>query len=104
MPGRNRSGTGSAESLGQKNATSSPSSIPVSTVRPKPHIIHNNLQRELYLSIADYHGDEETMGFPEGTSLEVLERNPNGWWYCKVLDSGRPRKGWVPSNYLEKKH
>lgn len=115
MPGRNRSGTGSAESLGRGNATSSSSpcssssssgaSIPVSAVRPKLHIVHNNLQqRELYVSIADYHGDEETMGFPEGTSLEVLERNPNGWWYCKVLDSGRPRKGWVPSNYLEKKH
>ncbi|XP_039994607.1 SH3 and PX domain-containing protein 2A-like isoform X3 [Xiphias gladius] len=100
QPNRNRSGTGSSESLGlstQKNA------LPVSTVRPKPHIIHNNL-REVYVSIADYHGDEETMGFPEGTSLEVLERNPNGWWYCKILDNGRPRKGWVPSNYLEKKH
>ncbi|XP_061915189.1 SH3 and PX domain-containing protein 2A-like isoform X1 [Entelurus aequoreus] len=99
LPSRNRSGTGSSEFLGgtpQKNA------LPMSTVRPKPHIIHNNL-REVYVSIADYHGDEETMGFPEGTSLEVLERNPNGWWYCKVLDSGRPRKGWVPSNYLEKK-
>uniref|UniRef100_A0A8C5HUW8 SH3 and PX domain-containing protein 2A n=1 Tax=Gouania willdenowi TaxID=441366 RepID=A0A8C5HUW8_GOUWI len=99
LPNRNRSGTGSAESLGlgsQKNF------VPVSTVKPKPHIIHNNL-REMYVSIADYHGDEETMGFPEGTSLEVLEKNPNGWWYCKVLDSGRPRKGWVPSNYLEKK-
>ncbi|XP_034041649.1 SH3 and PX domain-containing protein 2A-like isoform X2 [Thalassophryne amazonica] len=97
---KNRSGNGSAESLGhgsQKNP------FPVSTVKPKPHIIHNNL-REVYVSIADYHGDEETMGFPEGTSLEVLERNPNGWWYCKVLDNGRPRKGWVPSNYLEKKH
>lgn len=98
FPNRNRSGTGSSESLGsQKNA------LPVSTVKPKPHIIHNNL-REVYVSIADYHGDEETMGFPEGTSLEVLERNPNGWWYCKVLDNGGPRKGWVPSNYLEKKH
>ncbi|XP_071336492.1 SH3 and PX domain-containing protein 2A-like isoform X2 [Trachinotus anak] len=100
LPNKDRSGTGSSESLGlssQKNA------LPVSTVRPKPHIIHNNL-REVYVSIADYHGDEETMGFPEGTSLEVLERNPNGWWYCKVLDNGRPRKGWVPSNYLEKKH
>uniref|UniRef100_A0A667XUU1 SH3 and PX domain-containing protein 2A n=1 Tax=Myripristis murdjan TaxID=586833 RepID=A0A667XUU1_9TELE len=100
LPNRNRSGTGSSESLGhssQKNA------LPVSTVKPKPHIIHNNL-REVYVSIADYHGDEETMGFPEGTNLEVLERNPNGWWYCKVLDNGRPRKGWVPSNYLEKKH
>ncbi|XP_039857360.1 SH3 and PX domain-containing protein 2A isoform X2 [Simochromis diagramma] len=100
LPSRNRSGTGSSESLGvssQKNA------LPVSTVKPKPHIIHNNL-REVYISIADYPGDEETMGFPEGTSLEVLEKNPNGWWYCKVLDNGRPRKGWVPSNYLEKKH
>ncbi|XP_077469899.1 SH3 and PX domain-containing protein 2A-like isoform X2 [Stigmatopora argus] len=76
--------------------------LPVSAVRPKPHIIHNNL-KEIYVSIADYHGDEETMGFPEGTRLEVLERNPNGWWYCKVLDSGKPRKGWVPSNYLERK-
>lgn len=100
LPNRNISGTSSSESLTlslQKNA------LPVSTVKPKPHIIHNNL-REVYVSIADYHGDEETMGFPEGTSLEVLERNPNGWWYCKVLDNGRPRKGWVPSNYLEKKH
>ncbi|XP_026165560.1 SH3 and PX domain-containing protein 2A isoform X3 [Mastacembelus armatus] len=100
LPNRNRSATGSSESLGlssQKNA------LPVSTVKPKPHIIHNNL-KEVYVSIADYHGDEETMGFPEGTCLEVLEKNPNGWWYCKVLDNGRPRKGWVPSNYLEKKH
>lgn len=100
LPIRYRPGTGSSESLGhssQKNV------VPVSTVKPKPHIIHNNL-RDLYVSIADYHGDEETMGFPEGTTLEVLERNPNGWWYCKILDNGRPRKGWVPSNYLEKKH
>ncbi|XP_063731005.1 SH3 and PX domain-containing protein 2A isoform X2 [Eleginops maclovinus] len=99
LPHRNRSANGSSESLGlgsQRNA------LPVSTVKPKPHIIHNNL-REVFVSIADYHGDEETMGFPEGTSLEVLDRNPNGWWYCKILDNGRPRKGWVPSNYLEKK-
>ncbi|KAM6916734.1 SH3 and PX domain-containing protein 2A-like isoform 2-T2 [Xenentodon cancila] len=100
LPNRNRSGTGSSESLGlscQKNV------LPVSTVKPKPHITHKNLT-EVYVSIADYLGDEETMGFPEGTNLEVLEKNPNGWWYCKVLDNARPRKGWVPSNYLEKKH
>ncbi|XP_027012155.1 SH3 and PX domain-containing protein 2A isoform X4 [Tachysurus fulvidraco] len=80
--------------------------IPISTVKPKPiektHLIHNNL-REVYVSIADYRGDEETMGFPEGTSLEVLEKNPNGWWYCQVLDGLQGRKGWVPSNYLERK-
>lgn len=100
LPNRNASGTGSSESLGHGGQRSV---LPVSALKPKPHIIHNNL-RELYVSIADYHGDEETMGFPEGTTLEVLERNPNGWWYCKVLDNGRPRKGWVPSNYLERKH
>ncbi|XP_072240178.1 SH3 and PX domain-containing protein 2A isoform X6 [Leuresthes tenuis] len=81
--------------------------IPVSTVRPKPieksQMIHNNLGRDVYVSIADYRGDEETMGFTEGTCLEVLERNPNGWWYCQVQDSLLPRKGWVPSNYLERK-
>ncbi|XP_071360812.1 SH3 and PX domain-containing protein 2A isoform X5 [Trachinotus anak] len=81
--------------------------IPVSTVRPKPieksHLIHSNLGRDVYVSIADYRGDEETMGFTEGTCLEVLERNPNGWWYCQVQDSLLPRKGWVPSNYLERK-
>uniref|UniRef100_A0A3B4GT01 SH3 and PX domain-containing protein 2A n=1 Tax=Pundamilia nyererei TaxID=303518 RepID=A0A3B4GT01_9CICH len=81
--------------------------IPVSTVRPKPleksQLIHNNLGRDVYVSIADYRGDEETMGFTEGTCLEVLERNPNGWWYCQVQDSLVPRKGWVPSNYLERK-
>lgn len=99
LPQRNRSANGSSESLGLGSPRNA---FPVSTVKPKPHIIHNNL-KEVFVSIADYHGDEETMGFPEGTSLEVLDRNPNGWWYCKILDSGRPRKGWVPSNYLEKK-
>ncbi|XP_006630820.1 SH3 and PX domain-containing protein 2A isoform X2 [Lepisosteus oculatus] len=97
-------GMGSTEALGR---VSQRNGIPVSTVKPKPieksQLIQNNL-REVYVSIADYHGDEETMGFPEGTNLEVLERNPNGWWYCQVLDSGRPQKGWVPSNYLERKN
>lgn len=81
--------------------------IPVSTVRPKPieksQFIHNNL-KDMYISIADYEGDEETAGFPEGVCMEVLERNPNGWWYCQIMDGGKPFKGWVPSNYLEKKN
>nr|XP_055028837.1 SH3 and PX domain-containing protein 2A isoform X1 [Misgurnus anguillicaudatus] len=76
--------------------------VPVSMVKPKPHLIHNNL-REEYVSIADYRGDAETMSFPAGTRLEVLERNPNGWWYCRVLDSTKTRKGWVPSNFLERR-
>ncbi|XP_066475837.1 SH3 and PX domain-containing protein 2A isoform X5 [Tiliqua scincoides] len=81
--------------------------IPVSTVRPKPieksQFIHNNL-KDIYISIADYEGDEETAGFQEGVCMEVLEKNPNGWWYCQIMDGGKPFKGWVPSNYLEKKN
>ncbi|XP_076839021.1 SH3 and PX domain-containing protein 2A isoform X4 [Brachyhypopomus gauderio] len=104
---RLRSGTTTAVPAGSSSPLiAQRNGIPVSTVKPKPiekpHLIHNNL-REVYVSIADYRGDEETMGFPEGTSLEVLEKNPNGWWYCQVLDGLQGRKGWVPSNYLERK-
>lgn len=98
-------GTGSVQDA--LSRVSQRNGIPVSTVRPKPieknQLIRNNLGGDVYVSIADYRGDEETMGFVEGTRLEVLERNPNGWWYCQVQDSLRPRKGWVPSNYLERK-
>ncbi|XP_026560505.1 SH3 and PX domain-containing protein 2A isoform X2 [Pseudonaja textilis] len=96
-------------SEGSDNASYIPTDrngIPVSTVRPKPieksQFIHNNL-KDIYISIADYEGDEETAGFQEGVCMEVLEKNPNGWWYCQIMDSGKPFKGWVPSNYLEKK-
>uniref|UniRef100_K7FDL0 SH3 and PX domain-containing protein 2B n=1 Tax=Pelodiscus sinensis TaxID=13735 RepID=K7FDL0_PELSI len=89
------------------NLSTQRNGIPVSTVRPKPieksQFIHNNL-KDLYVSIADYEGDEETAGFQEGVCMEVLERNPNGWWYCQIMDGGKPFKGWVPSNYLEKKN
>uniref|UniRef100_A0A8C6SXU7 SH3 and PX domains 2Aa n=1 Tax=Neogobius melanostomus TaxID=47308 RepID=A0A8C6SXU7_9GOBI len=82
------------------SSSSQRNGIPVSTVRPKPveksQIIHNNLGRDVYVSIADYRGDEETMGFTEGTCLEVLERNPNGWWYCQVQDSLIPGKAGFP--------
>uniref|UniRef100_A0A8C2EBZ7 SH3 and PX domains 2Ab n=1 Tax=Cyprinus carpio TaxID=7962 RepID=A0A8C2EBZ7_CYPCA len=84
------------------NTESMRRNVPVSMVKPKPHLIHNNL-REEYVSIADYHGDAETMSFPAGTRLEVLERNPNGWWFCRVLDTAKTRKGWVPSNFLERR-
>lgn len=84
------------------NTESMTCKVPVSLVKPKPHLIHNNL-REEYISIADYNGDAETMSFPAGTRLEVLERNPNGWWYCRVLDTAKSRKGWVPSNFLERR-
>ena len=110
-PGSGGSAGGAAAFVGAGNAQEAQrranGGVPVSAVRPKPidksQLIHNDLGRDVYVSIADYRGDEETMGFSEGTCLEVLERNPNGWWYCQVRDGRPPRKGWVPSNYLERK-
>ncbi|XP_072923766.1 SH3 and PX domain-containing protein 2B isoform X2 [Hemitrygon akajei] len=57
----------------------------------------------LFVALADFAGDEETAGFKEGTVFEVFEKNPNGWWYCKMLDSEPTWEGWAPSNYLVKK-
>uniref|UniRef100_A0A669PSK7 SH3 and PX domain-containing protein 2A n=1 Tax=Phasianus colchicus TaxID=9054 RepID=A0A669PSK7_PHACC len=100
-----RSGSEGSETT--SNLPSQRNGIPVSTVRPKPieksQFIHNNL-KDIYVSIADYEGDEETAGFQEGVCMEVLERNPNGWWYCQIMNGVKPFKGWVPSNYLEKKN
>ncbi|XP_074964204.1 SH3 and PX domain-containing protein 2A isoform X2 [Phalacrocorax aristotelis] len=100
-----RSGTEGSETT--SNLPTQRNGIPVSTVRPKPieksQFIHNNL-KDIYVSIADYEGDEETAGFQEGVCMEVLERNPNGWWYCQIMNGVKPFKGWVPSNYLEKKN
>ncbi|XP_032885480.1 SH3 and PX domain-containing protein 2B isoform X2 [Amblyraja radiata] len=57
----------------------------------------------LFAALADFGGDEETAGFKEGTVFEVFEKNINGWWYCKMLDSEPTWEGWAPSNYLVKK-
>uniref|UniRef100_A0A4W3IJ55 SH3 and PX domains 2A n=1 Tax=Callorhinchus milii TaxID=7868 RepID=A0A4W3IJ55_CALMI len=90
--------------------TSHRNGIPVSTVKPKPACVQEQATtiisgcKELYVAIADYEGDQKTMGFQEGSLVEVLERNANGWWYCHIVDSGCSLKGWVPSNYLEKKN
>ncbi|XP_069754890.1 SH3 and PX domain-containing protein 2B isoform X3 [Narcine bancroftii] len=57
----------------------------------------------LFVALADFAGDSETAGFKEGTVFEVFEKNINGWWYCKMLDSEPTWEGWAPSNYLVKK-
>ncbi|XP_078087240.1 SH3 and PX domain-containing protein 2B isoform X1 [Mustelus asterias] len=57
----------------------------------------------LYVALADFAGDEETAGFKEGTVFEVFEKNANGWWYCKILNSEPLWEGWAPSNYLVRK-
>ncbi|XP_061104997.1 SH3 and PX domain-containing protein 2B [Conger conger] len=68
-----------------------------------PPLIKDAAKDELYLALADFDGDDQTSGFKEGTVFEVLEKNLNGWWFCKNVSGGPMKEGWIPSNYLTKK-
>ena len=35
----------------------------------------------------------------QGVSVTIIEKSPNGWWYCKIGNE----EGWVPSSYLERR-
>ncbi|XP_070699991.1 SH3 and PX domain-containing protein 2B isoform X1 [Pempheris klunzingeri] len=66
-----------------------------------PPLVKESSKDELYLAVADYEGDENTSSFKVGTVFEVLEKNGNGWWFCKNIRE--EVEGWIPSNYLSKK-
>ncbi|KAF4077210.1 hypothetical protein AMELA_G00205440 [Ameiurus melas] len=69
-----------------------------------PPLIKDPAKEELFLAVADFQGDDQTPGFKEGAVFEVLERNSTGWWFCKNISDGLMAEGWIPSNYLTKKH
>ncbi|KAI8340325.1 P-loop containing nucleoside triphosphate hydrolase protein [Chlamydoabsidia padenii] len=51
-----------------------------------------------YKAIYPFHSDNDgEVSFEEGTILEVVEKDDNGWWLAR-LDG---KEGWVPNNYLE---
>uniref|UniRef100_A0A3Q3K6Q3 SH3 and PX domains 2B n=1 Tax=Monopterus albus TaxID=43700 RepID=A0A3Q3K6Q3_MONAL len=66
-----------------------------------PPLLKEPSKDELYLAVADFDGDEQTSSFKVGTVFEVLEKNNNGWWFCKNVRE--EVEGWIPSNYLSKK-
>nr|XP_057944220.1 SH3 and PX domain-containing protein 2B isoform X2 [Doryrhamphus excisus] len=66
-----------------------------------PPLLKEPSKDELYLAVADFEGDDQTSSFKVGTLFEVLEKNSNGWWFCKNV--GEDIEGWIPSNYLSKK-
>lgn len=35
----------------------------------------------------------------KGVSVNIIDKSPNGWWYCKIGDE----EGWVPSSYIERR-
>lgn len=69
-----------------------------------PPLIKDPAKEELFLAVADFEGDDQTPGFKEGAVFEVLEKNSTGWWFCKNISDGLMAEGWIPSNYLTKKH
>ncbi|TSY69817.1 SH3 and PX domain-containing protein 2B [Bagarius yarrelli] len=69
-----------------------------------PPLIKDPAKEELFSAVADFEGDDQTPGFKEGAVFEVLERNSTGWWFCKNISDGSLAEGWIPSNYLTKKH
>ncbi|XP_022532342.2 SH3 and PX domain-containing protein 2B isoform X1 [Astyanax mexicanus] len=69
-----------------------------------PPLIKDPSKDKLFLAVADFEGDEQTPGFKEGTLFEVVEKNTTGWWLCKNVSNGSMSEGWIPSNYLAKKH
>ncbi|XP_047463439.1 SH3 and PX domain-containing protein 2B isoform X2 [Mugil cephalus] len=66
-----------------------------------PPLVKEPSKDELYLAVADFEGEDQTSSFKVGTVFEVLEKNSNGWWFCKNIAA--EVEGWIPSNYLSKK-
>ncbi|XP_076843025.1 SH3 and PX domain-containing protein 2B isoform X2 [Brachyhypopomus gauderio] len=69
-----------------------------------PPLIKDPPKDGLFLAVADFEGDDQTPGFKEGTVFEVVEKNTTGWWFCKNVSDESTAEGWIPSNYLTKKH
>ena len=56
-------------------------------------------RKPLYVTIADYIGDDEgSLSFKEGDNVEVLEKSEEGWWFVRI----KGKEGWVPSTFIEK--
>ena len=56
-------------------------------------------EEKLYVTISNYVPNEEAgLSFEPNEIVEVMSKDPNGWWFVKIGQ----REGWAPSNYLKK--
>ncbi|CAG8485432.1 14771_t:CDS:10 [Dentiscutata erythropus] len=54
--------------------------------------------KQMYKATYDFATDDSgELQFKKGDTLEIIEKDDNGWWLAKMNDD----QGWVPSNYLE---
>ncbi|XP_047462138.1 neutrophil cytosol factor 1 [Mugil cephalus] len=53
---------------------------------------------DTYRVIADFEKtSKHEIGLHSGDLVEIVEKNPNGWWFCQL----ESKRGWVPASYLE---
>jgi hypothetical protein len=54
-----------------------------------------------YVTLSDYRaqGFSGGLSVQKGVSVHIIEKSPNGWWYCKIGED----EGWVPSSYIERR-
>lgn len=61
----------------------------------------SSLNEAVYVALSDYRaqGFNGGLSVDKGESVHIIEKSPNGWWYCKIGD----KEGWVPSSYIERR-
>lgn len=70
------------------------------TAPPRPSTSPGQSRKmSAYTVACEYEGGGGQVVLRIGQSVEVLEKNSDGWWYVKVAG----KEGWAPSSYLENK-
>ncbi|XP_004364580.1 hypothetical protein CAOG_01712 [Capsaspora owczarzaki ATCC 30864] len=56
--------------------------------------------KDWYVATEDFAGEnDEEISFSKGDVVEVLDKDPNGWWFVAL----EGEEGWAPSTYLKPK-
>ena len=68
------------------------------TAPPRPSTSPGQKRKMSAYSVGcDYDGGDGRLPLKKGQSVEVLEKNSDGWWYVKV----GVKEGWAPASFLE---
>ena len=76
-----------------------PGNSPAQSRKPSlPGSSPTQSRKSIYVTIADYSGDEGSLSFIEGENVDVIEKNDEGWWFVSI----KGNEGWIPSTFIEK--
>lgn len=66
--------------------------------RAKASEISGPIVLDTYRVVADFtKTSKHEITLRTGDLVEILEKNPNGWWFCQL----ETKHGWIPASYLE---